>query len=237
MKIVNIMLTLLCVAVVVSCTKDELGVENVNTKSFATYAKEFKNLNQNMTKAFKSSKNQLTTEDGVTVILENEVVLHYQEEEYLDLEFYNQMTTGTLDIDLTIRDLGLSRKATSYFTRLEYLNDTQDYAGMVNLLHQYKADYGSDPDLESLVGVFSVIELYQNELVLGNRFDSRDCEGSASALAGAAAVGAIRGAIWGFRLGSWFGPAGTAAGAIGGAIAGAVISSISNMGMQVLTHC
>ena len=232
MKIVNIMLTLLCVAVIVSCTKDELEVENVNTKSFATYTKNLKNINQTMIEAVKSSKNELMTEEGVAVLLENEVILNHQEEEYLDLEFYNQMTSQPLDNTLSIRDLGLSRKATSYFSRLEYLNANGDYEGMVSLLDQYKAEYGSDPHLESLVGVFSTIELYKDELR-----GTRGCEGSGSSLAGAAVSGAITGAIWGFKIGSWFGPAGTAAGAIGGAIAGAVVSSIVNIGGQVLTHC
>ena len=61
MKIVNIMLTLLCVAVIVSCTKDELEVVNadVSTKSFATYTKNLKSINQTMIDAVKSESSTL----------------------------------------------------------------------------------------------------------------------------------------------------------------------------------
>lgn len=123
------------------------------------------------------------------------------------------------------KTLCLTESFVLYFNQLETFNLNADYEGILTLLEKFKSEYPTNSDLESLVGVFSIIESYESDL---SGLSSKGCEIDGGAVGG----GAISGAIRGFKLCSWLGPVGSAAGTAGGAIVGAIVSSIVSIGVQ-----
>lgn len=129
----------------------------------------------------------------------------------------------------TIDEINLPKKAILYFKKLYFLSKNKDFDGMVLLLNEFKKEK-DNPDLLSLIGVFSVIELNNNNLLHARR---TNC-GSAKTVAVAASVGAFAGAMTGAFYGSFLGPAGTALGALGGAIYGGVMTTITSMSTMAI---
>lgn len=129
----------------------------------------------------------------------------------------------------TIDQINLPKKAILYFKKLYFLSKNKDFDGMVLLLNEFKKEK-DNPDLLSLIGVFSVIELNNNKLLQARR---ANC-GSAKTVAVAASVGAFAGAMTGAFYGSFLGPAGTALGALGGAIYGGVMTTVTSMSTMAI---
>ena len=129
----------------------------------------------------------------------------------------------------TIDQINLPKKAILYFKKLYFLSKNKDFDGMVLLLNEFKKEK-DNPDLLSLIGVFSVIELNNNNLLQAR---STNC-GSLKTIAVAASVGAFAGAMNGAFFGSFLGPAGTALGALGGAIYGGVMTTITAMSTMAI---
>lgn len=240
LSILQVFMLLFCTSTfITSCSQESYEIEDSQlyaTKSFESYISDANSLKNYTVDLFnKADKSDLkTTKEIENYLFINIRNTQYSSIEYLDINFYQNMTYNlnkSSDEEITIEETGLSAKTVNYFNQVISLNEAQDYSGMVNLLNQYKAEYDSDPHLESLAGVFSTIEVYQNDLL--NRWGAnRSCELNGSQLASAAIGGAISGAIWGFKFGSWLGPAGSALGTIGGAIVGAGVSAIVNIGVQ-----
>lgn len=238
------LLYLVLAALVLSCTQEtdfKNSIED-HSKDFSSSLKLRSTYNDYLNEAyqFKELFNDLydrAVEDSLT----NEVIIRdffidgikdynqTREIPYLDVDFYELTTQPT---NLSLNETNLSVKTLYYFSELVRLNHDGNYLEMIDLLDSYKLDFDTDQDLLALVGLFTTIEVYKNELMTFGR-----CQGSGSALASAAVSGAITGAVWGFKLGSWLGPAGTVAGTVGGAIAGSIISSIVNMGVQAVVNC
>lgn len=116
------------------------------------------------------------------------------------------LNKGTAE-DLNIEDLNLPEETVFYLNKLKNLNEKQDYQSIIVLMEEFKEDYSENPaNLVSLIGVFSVLEIYKDEMV--STVKNRGCSLSGNAVGGAAISGAISGAIWGAKLGSWLGPVG-----------------------------
>ena len=193
-----------------SCKDNELLPLENESKSFEFYFENTSKLNDFVFDLAKSyPKKELNSEDLEEFIYENIKKSELNSINYIDIGFYKRIKDYRLNQksneEITLQDTGLSQKSLDYFYELENLNEAADYFGMVTLLEQYKLEYNSDPSLESLAGVFAVIEYYKDDLSTNNR---PDCELDGSAAAGAAIGGAIMGGRVGFIFGSWLGPAG-----------------------------
>mgnify|MGYP000533670484 FL=1 len=237
-------LTLLTVfatsSIFVSCSNEDDNKnqeEIANTYNYLTYLSETQELKAVAVEAvndYKKTSNQSSKNEDIQTYTINYIKDNYADNiGLMNDEFINNIFSEKLnksDAEITLEDTGLPQIAISYFNQLESLNSNQDYIGIVNLLHQFKLEDVNNPDLESLAGVFSVIETYENDFLTSN--NKAECAPSGAVVGGAAISGAISGAIWGVKLGSWLGPAGTVAGAVGGAVAGAVISSIVSVVVQ-----
>ncbi len=241
LDILQVFILLFCTSTfITSCRQESNEIEDSPlsaTKSFESYISDTNSLKNYTVDLFNNAdKSDLKTAKEIeNYLFSNIKNSQYGSIEYLNTNFYqniNNTQNKSSDEEITIEGTGLSEKTVNYFNQLISLNENQDYSGMVTLLNQYKSEYDSDPHLESLAGVFSTIEVYQDDLL--NKIANKSCEGDVGSLAEAAVAGAISGARFGWFVGSFFGPAGTAGGAIGGAIAGAVMSSIVNIGIQIL---
>jgi hypothetical protein len=243
LNILQIFMLLFCVSTfTLSCTQRSNEIENSSlstTKPFEFYANNANSLKKHTIELFKKAdKPHLKTMKEIDSFLFSNIAnSQYGSIEYLDINFYKNIKSINRysDVEITIEDTGLSEKTINYFNQLVSMNETKDFSGMINLLNQYKVEYNSDPHLESLAGVFSMIDVYQDDL--SNRFANKNCEGDGAQLAGAAIGGAILGARVGFIFGSFLGPAGSVAGTIGGAIVGGILSGIMNIGAQAITNC
>lgn len=223
-----------------SCTNESSDevITELESKSFEAYIDEslkLKSITESV--ALEAKRIGLTEQTEI----ENYIINSAAEQTSEDigyLNFYNRPKISAKEAtsNLNIRDLGLSTRTVEYFTNLQILDSNQDFEGMMNLLQEYKSEYSSDSDLESLAGVFATIEVYQDSLAKGSG-DTAKCKIDASSAPGAAISGAISGAIWGVKFGSFLGPAGTVAGAVGGAIVGSIVSSIVNVGVQGVRQC
>lgn len=123
----------------------------------------------------------------------------------------------------TIEEINLPKRAISYFKKLYFLSKDADFDGMVLLLNEFKKEK-DNPDLLSLIGVFSAIELNNNNFL--TQAKDTNC-GGANAIAAGVVVGTVAGALKGALLGSFLGTAGTVLGALGGAIYGAALTSVT----------
>lgn len=232
--------TLMLLLMFSSCTNessDEMITE-LESKSFEAYIDEslkLKSITESV--ALEAKRIGLTEQTEIENYIINSVA-EQTSEDIGYLNFYNRPKISAKEAtsNLNIRDLGLSTRTVEYFTNLQILDSNQDFEGMMNLLQEYKSEYSSDSDLESLAGVFATIEVYQDSLAKGSG-DTAKCKIDASSAPGAAISGAISGAIWGVKFGSFLGPAGTVAGAVGGAIVGSIVSSIVNVGVQGVRQC
>lgn len=237
MKKIKVLLQVtLVMLLVLSCSKNEEVVSLNEKNNFSYYVKKSQNVKKISDDAIfeikkLSSKGVQLSDSEVTSLLFDYIEKNDDNNELYGITYKDYQQINSINPEtIALNESGLSTKALSYFTQLENLNKNEDYQGMVTLLDKYKSEYDSDPHLESLASVFSIIELHKNDLLV-SKYQNRECI-SGSALGGAAISGAISGAIWGFKLGSWLGPAGTALGTLGGAIAGATISTIVSIGVQ-----
>lgn len=154
-----------------------------------------------------------------------------------NLPYFDDLTlpqsTGSLQ-ELEEMEL-LSSRSIYYLETLQNMAQTNDYSNVESLLNTYKDEYATDETLESLVGVFTTIEVYLPEL---NDVGLRGgCRGNFNELMNAVGEGAIGGVITGATWGSWAGPAGTVAGAIGGGIFGGIMGGLINIGIQAIKNC
>jgi hypothetical protein len=221
-------------SLLVSCSKQIVEDSEVEKLSFKDYVTQFEQINLISKRVLLEFNQSGIIDEALTVKFATKVVALVGEDyNYLNFPTYIQKSQKDNTDIVDIESIGFSELTLNYFINLRELELASDYIGMIELLEQYKNDYDTDPHLESLAGVFSVIEFHKDDLLLKYRENSDKCgEIDPSGVAGAAISGAITGAIYGFRFGSIFGPAGTALGALGGALGGAIIASIINIGIQ-----
>lgn len=221
-----------------NCTSESEIPQESSSNDFSFYLKQTQDINKVINNGISNYTNTSNrTNENIEEYIFDFVNNNYNDElgvidEDLFNLIYNQETQRNASEDITINETLLSERALYYFNTLENLNLSSNYNGMLNLLAEYKNEYTTDSDLESLAGVFATIEFYQDDLSYASR--TAECAPSGSATASAAVSGAISGAIWGFKLGSWLGPAGSVLGTVGGAIAGAAISTIVSIGVQTI---
>lgn len=147
---------------------------------------------------------------------------------YVDFDYYDTINSNSQG---SIDQTNLDSKAKWYFSELERFNSNNDYDGMLQLLNRYKKEYNyKNYNLESLAGVFALIEVYKSDLLPQKSMSK--CAPQGRSVAKAAIGGAIFGARAGFLFGSFLGPAGSVAGTAGGAVVGAITSSIMSVGIQ-----
>lgn len=229
MKKVNLIFSLIFIAFMSCNSNEDLTSENKQVVS-EKISQHFSEINR-IKEVTINTTHSIDYEELNKKELKNQIIRNISKKG-IDYSFLGENKTylsKNRNEELTLADVNLSEKANFYFNRLEELNTKQDFQGVLLLLNEFNNDYSKDSsDLESLIGVFSIIEIYKSDIL---SMSKGECI-SGNALGGAAISGAISGAIWGFKLGSWLGPAGTALGTIGGAIAGATISTIVSIGVQ-----
>ena len=226
-----------------SCNENLEGNVNYDFNSFNHYLKNIKVISSKEFKDVFKNKDEFNFSYKSESDLDEYIINKVQEKglniSYLELDFYKKMTSINYRGEKSINDTNLSDKTKFYFNELDKLSRNKDYKKMISLLEEYKKDYNSDNDLQSLSSVFSVIEINKEKLLSYGEDNSKlySCEGDAGELVDAALTATVSGAITGAFFGSWLGPAGTAAGAAGGAILGGIIGSILNIGKQILREC
>ena len=224
----------------VGCTPDEnknISSESSNYNKYLEDTKSAKTTGLNAVNSYLNLQNKASKKTKI-----EEYIIDYFDKnsdiQYLDFDYIYNEQLGP--VELNLEEMGFSEDAINYYNSAVNLNNSGNYTGLISLMNQFKIDYETNSSLEGLTGIFTTIELYQDELL--NAETSKgllnySCEPSGSAIASGAISGAIFGARVGWLFGSFLGPAGTAAGAAGGAIIGAIAGSIMAIGTSSTIGC
>lgn len=227
-----------------NCQNDEAisnqKIESViNYDDYLTDLKTTTNLTKKITFDIISSKKLLNKRDKEVVsqpifksIFKSLEETNFRVLNDMNFNSYNEYKIKNLG-NTTIDDINLPEKAVIYFKKLYVLQKNDNFNGILDLLKEFKKEK-NNPDLLSLIGVFSVIELNQDNLLYQGRGGDRSCKGKIKPLIRSAIKGAVIGAISGALYGSWLGPFGTLAGAIGGAIQGGSIGGVGEIAVQAM---